>query len=236
MKIKVPFHSFMERPQRSARTYDSAFSATSPLETDSATPLANELLLGPRNQIEPRLLLADSIDKITHTDISGEQQAIIEGIIRDDAESLAARILPLPAARALDLPVRGDDGRLWRTNAKPASTEEHVPPTLPDIILLARAYDVTSDPKIADALRYILSSQPPTFSHELEVALNNASRRGTSVMDEYQNLIALQDTRINRPTDPRDVQMLLDMRMETPPEYRQPSAEDKMGHTKFVGR
>ena len=198
MRIIDSFHPLIGQ-RRPERTYspntDNSISDSSP-EDFLPLPQSDEMLL-PIDESNPRLLLADSLDKMTHGAVTELQREAIEEIIVHDAEALAAHMIPKHIADAFRLQLDNESATIPRAE----SNMEAVPATLPEVILLARAYDVTRDEKIAAALNYVLEQAPPVFSDELARAYSDARRAETPIMDVYQEYVATKDTEIDKPKD-----------------------------------
>jgi len=113
-----------------------------------------------------------------HTGLPHTQQEQLEAVIAKDAQDLVVQIVPPQVAEVLTL-----------ENPRPS---EPVAPTLNDTYLLANALDTTGDPKVHDALGYILECEPPLFSDILKMAYDMSEITGDPLMVEHHRLMELE--------------------------------------------
>ncbi len=181
----LPFRS------RSARRYHES---SNPKTTEASAVvevplnvLQGDLFHKPDSANDPEALLAESMIIFERDEGSPEVQkeAILEVVVRD-AENLAAHLLPNTEVEALGL-YHGTDGASILDDARQA---DDVPPSLRETILLARAYDVTHDDKLLEAITYILDHKPPRASDELEEAIITKMVEDEPIMRAYQRITA----------------------------------------------
>lgn len=175
-------------------------------------PLTAEELLPPLPETDnPRILLADSIDQLNNPLASSVQQEEIRKIVVNDAENLAAHLLPKEVAEALEL--------------EATQEVEDTTPTLPALFLLAEASDATGDEKIARAIDYLMTTRPPSQSDELREAVLAARKNHTPIMEEFIRIKAEGDAKADAPKDPKQMEVILGARRATPAKYRNPADE-----------
>lgn len=194
-----------------------------PQPYEPGPPLTAAELLPPiLESNDPRVILADSIDQLNNNKqlASPIQLEQVRKIVIEDAENLAAHLLPPEVAEALEL----------KTHKEIQDTTT----TLPALFLLAEASDATDDEKLADAIDYLLTANPPHHSNELQKAFLAARKNHTPIMQEFLFIKAQGDDKDDTPT-PEQREVALGARRATPPQnqhlYRNASGYDDIDHT-----
>jgi hypothetical protein len=205
MKITESFRSFAPSehpPQNELQPSEPESNFTAhlppPLSREAILALKDgELLHPPANAHDTRFILDDSITHWADPYASPEQKGAIQEIVQHDAEVLASQLLPPDQVHALNL------------DTDPQSTNEH-PPMLSEVILLARAYDVTADPKIKDAIALIFETTPPQASDELQQAFEAAPQHG--IMQQYRRILSDKERQAVQPPTPEERRFITMMR------------------------
>lgn len=201
MKLKESFATLADRLPIHGR--DKGDSAPEPYEP--GPPLTADELLPPLLETnDPRLLLADSIEQLNNPLASSAQLEAVREVVIEDAENLAANLLPPQVAEALEL--------------KPSHELEDTTPTLAAIFLLAEASDATGDEKLMGAIDYLLTASPPHHSRELWEAFLAARKNHTPIMQEFIFIRAEGDVKNDTAKDPKAREAALSARRETPPQ------------------
>lgn len=208
MKLKIP--GLHLHPEHLPFFPGGHITEAPPLETASQQHLSfeDDLLLGTDIPDDPRFLLADDLEKISHPHITPEQKKIILEMIASDAKGLAATILPDITSVKLGI-----------TSSLPPRDTYH-PPSMPEVLLLAEARDITGNQELDKAVTHILETTPPAFSEPLIVAHNKAIAENRPITDVYLEVLAEIDAKIEKPKSAEDLDFVLNMRNATPADKR----------------
>lgn len=158
-------------------------------------------------------LLASSIDMLElgrndYGPFNEQERANLPGIIIEDAQDLAARVLPAPVVDLLELHPKDPDDI--------ASFHIDQPTELRTLFLLIHAYDVTNDPTneeqndrpLKAACEYIMKELTPRNVEILQEAYSRGMESGEPIISQFRRLSAMIDTELHdNPSDTQEASL-----------------------------
>jgi hypothetical protein len=203
MRALKPFHSIVERFPTFRSKSEEKQQPFAPKRTyvNNEHDFIGEVEQPPHELDRVHYLLAGSIDMLDQVPgnepLTAAQRANVKRVIIEDAQDLAARVLPAPVVDLLELQPKNPEDI--------ASFHIDEPTELRTLFLLIHAYDVTNDPKndeqndrpLKSACEYIIKELTPRNAEILQEAYRRGAESGKPIIDQFRQLSALIDSELH---------------------------------------
>jgi hypothetical protein len=186
-RFPIPWSKDGEKKQQFAPTRSNA-------SNRRGHDFVNEAEEPPHELDRAHYVLANSIDMLEqgHDDngpFTLKQRANLPGVVVNDAQDLASRILPAQIVDLLQL----------HSNSPEAIGSAHIDEMteLRSLYLLIHAYDVTDDKPLKSAVEYIMKEMTPRNVEILQEAYHRGTESGESIINQFRQLSALIDSELH---------------------------------------